>query len=96
MSEPISRDVVAHVANLARIELADDEIDHFTGRLARVLEHAAEIEGLDLDDVRGETAAHNVPGTIADTDWSRRAAAPVESLSDDARVARTFEAMTRE
>lgn len=58
MAEPLSRDVVAHVAHLARIELDDDEIEHFRARLARVLEHAAEIEGLDLDDV--EPTSHVV------------------------------------
>ena len=50
---------------------------------------------IDLDDVLGETAAHNVPGTIADTNWSRRTASPVESLRSDPRVTRTFETMTR-
>ena len=51
---------------------------------------------IDLDDVLGETAAHNVPGTIADTNWSRRTASPVESLGEDIRVGRTFDAMARE
>jgi 4-alpha-glucanotransferase len=50
---------------------------------------------IDLDDVLGETASHNVPGTIADTNWSRRSASPVEALRDDERVTRTFSTMTR-
>ena len=47
----ISRDDVAHVARLARLELTEDELDTFTGQLAAVLEHAADVEALDVDDV---------------------------------------------
>ncbi len=48
---PISRDDVAHVARLARLQLTDDELDTFTGQLAAVLEHAADVEALDVRDV---------------------------------------------
>jgi len=51
VSGRIGRDDVAHVAALARLELDDAEIDHFTRHLARILEHAADIDELDLDDV---------------------------------------------
>jgi aspartyl-tRNA(Asn)/glutamyl-tRNA(Gln) amidotransferase subunit C len=47
----ISRRDVAEVADLARLDLTDAEIDHFTEHLVKVLEHAADIEQLDLDDV---------------------------------------------
>lgn len=47
----ISRDDVAHVARLARLELTDEELDTFTGQLAAVLEHAADVEALDVHDV---------------------------------------------
>ena len=47
----ISTDQVAHVARLARIELAPDEIEHYTGHLGRILEHARELEDLDLAEV---------------------------------------------
>lgn len=53
-SEPagrISRDEVAHVAMLARLRLDDDQLDRFTGQLAAVLDHAADVEALDLSDV---------------------------------------------
>ena len=49
---------------------------------------------IDLDDVLGETAPHNVPGTIADTNWSRRTGQPVEDLPVDDRMERTFSTMT--
>jgi len=48
---PISRDDVAHVARLARLQLTDDELDTFTGQLAAVLDHAADVEALDVHDV---------------------------------------------
>jgi aspartyl-tRNA(Asn)/glutamyl-tRNA(Gln) amidotransferase subunit C len=47
----ISTDDVAHVAKLARLHLTDDELATFTGQLDAVLDHAADVEALDLDDV---------------------------------------------
>jgi aspartyl-tRNA(Asn)/glutamyl-tRNA(Gln) amidotransferase subunit C len=55
----ISRDDVAHVARLARLELTDDELDLFTGQLAAVLEHAEDVEALDVEGV--EPTAHPFP-----------------------------------
>jgi aspartyl-tRNA(Asn)/glutamyl-tRNA(Gln) amidotransferase subunit C len=53
MTEPerLTREEVAHVANLARLELTEDELDLFTGQLAEVLDHAADVASLDLDGV---------------------------------------------
>ncbi len=47
----ISRDDVAHVARLARLVLTEDELDLFTGQLAKVLDHARDVEALDVADV---------------------------------------------
>jgi len=47
----ISRDDVAHIANLARLDLTEDELDLFTAQLGAVLEHAADVEALDVADV---------------------------------------------
>jgi aspartyl-tRNA(Asn)/glutamyl-tRNA(Gln) amidotransferase subunit C len=47
----LTRDDVAHVARLARLDLTDEELDTFTGQLAAVLEHAADVEALDVGDV---------------------------------------------
>jgi aspartyl-tRNA(Asn)/glutamyl-tRNA(Gln) amidotransferase subunit C len=59
MAEPISRDDVAHVARLARLDLTDDELERFTGQLGAVLEHAADIATLDIADV--PPTAHPLP-----------------------------------
>jgi aspartyl-tRNA(Asn)/glutamyl-tRNA(Gln) amidotransferase subunit C len=47
----ITRDDVAHVADLARLRLTEDELEAFTGQLAAVLEHAADVEQLDVEGV---------------------------------------------
>jgi aspartyl-tRNA(Asn)/glutamyl-tRNA(Gln) amidotransferase subunit C len=47
----ITADDVAHVADLARLTLTEEELQAFTGQLADVLEHAADVEGLDVADV---------------------------------------------
>jgi aspartyl-tRNA(Asn)/glutamyl-tRNA(Gln) amidotransferase subunit C len=50
MTEParLTRADVVHVAELARLDLTDEEVDLFTGQLAKVLDHAADMAGLDL------------------------------------------------
>lgn len=59
MSPRISIEEVAHVARLARLELSDDELTRFTEQLCDILDHAADIEALDVHDV--EPMAHPLP-----------------------------------
>lgn len=47
----LTRDDVAKVADLAMLELTDDELATFTSQLAAILEHAADVEALDVHDV---------------------------------------------
>lgn len=47
----LTRDDVAYVARLARLRLTDDELDHFTAQLASVLDHAEDIEQLNVEGV---------------------------------------------
>ncbi|GAC1531796.1 MAG: Asp-tRNA(Asn)/Glu-tRNA(Gln) amidotransferase subunit GatC [Acidimicrobiales bacterium] len=51
MVAPLSRDDVAHVARLARLDVTDDELDRFTRELGAVLEHAADVASLDTEGV---------------------------------------------
>lgn len=51
MAPHLTRDDVAAVARLARLDLTDDELDGYTADLASILEHAQDIEALDIDDV---------------------------------------------
>jgi aspartyl-tRNA(Asn)/glutamyl-tRNA(Gln) amidotransferase subunit C len=55
----LSRDEVAHVAKLARLELTEEQLDVFTPQLAAILEHAADVEALDLTGV--EPTSHPYP-----------------------------------
>ena len=59
MTDRISKEDVAHGADLARLTLTDEELDAFTGQLADVLDHAADLEALDLADV--EPMTHPLP-----------------------------------
>ena len=59
MAEHLSRDDVAHVARLARLALTDEELERYTVQLGAVLEHAADVEALDLTGV--EPTSHPYP-----------------------------------
>jgi aspartyl-tRNA(Asn)/glutamyl-tRNA(Gln) amidotransferase subunit C len=55
----ITRDDVAHVADLARLTLSDEELDRFTDQLAAVLDHARDVEALDTAGI--PPTAHPLP-----------------------------------
>jgi len=55
----ISREEVAHVARLAQLSLSEEELDSFTSQLGAVLDHAADLEALNVDDV--EPSSHPIP-----------------------------------
>ncbi len=59
MSDPLTPEAVAKVAKLARLSLDDDELQRATDELSDVLEHFADIDALDLDDV--EPMTHPTP-----------------------------------
>ena len=50
---------VEHVANLARLALTDQEKQQFTGQLNKILQHAEELQKLNLDEV--EPTSHVLP-----------------------------------
>ncbi len=51
MSARISTADVEHVARLARLGLTSEEIERTTAQLGAMLDHFADIDGLQLDDV---------------------------------------------
>ena len=55
----LTPDDVAHVARLARLALDEAELAEYTTQLAAVLDHAADVEALDLADVA--PTAHPFP-----------------------------------
>lgn len=66
MADRITRDDVAHVAHLARLSLTDDELDRFTGQLAAVLDHAADVEALEVADVEPMTHPYPLVNVVRD------------------------------
>jgi len=57
----ISRDEVAHLADLARIDLDDAELDHLAPQLNVILESVASIQGVAGNDV--PPTSHPIPLT---------------------------------
>ncbi len=57
----ISRDELAHLADLARIDLSDAELDHLAPQLSVILESVASITGVAGDDV--PPTSHAIPLT---------------------------------
>ena len=55
----LTRADVEHVAQLARLALTDDEIEHFTEQLGVILDHSAQVAALDTRDV--PPTAHPLP-----------------------------------
>ena len=55
----ITGDDVRHVARLARLDITDDEVELFTGQLEAVLQHAQDVEALDVAGV--PPTAHPLP-----------------------------------
>ena len=47
----LRREDVAHVAKLARLTMSESELDRFTEQLGQVLEHASDMNALDLEGV---------------------------------------------
>lgn len=79
-SARITRADVAHVAALARLRLADEELDTFTGQLQAVLDHAADVEALDLGDVA--PTAHPLPmGNVLRADVIGPTLDPADALA---------------
>ncbi len=59
MSETLSKEEVAKVAKLAMLELSEAELASFTPQLAAILDHAKDMEALDLADT--PPTAHPYP-----------------------------------
>jgi aspartyl-tRNA(Asn)/glutamyl-tRNA(Gln) amidotransferase subunit C len=57
----VSREVVEHVASLAKLDLSDEEIDRLQTEMGRILEHADKLQEVDTDDIQG--TSHVIPMT---------------------------------
>ncbi len=87
MSERMTKEQVSKVAELARLRLTEPELEHFTGHLGAVLEHASDMDALDVSELPDRVmpyALENVlredePGETLDRDELLASAPAVES-----------------
>ena len=57
---------MVHVARLARLDLTDEEIERTTAQLGDMLDHFADIDALDLDDVEPMTQPYPLVNVLRD------------------------------
>ena len=60
----LDREQVLHVANLARLELTDAEVDKMATELSHVLDHIEKISELDLEGVPPTSHVVDVAGAL--------------------------------
>jgi aspartyl-tRNA(Asn)/glutamyl-tRNA(Gln) amidotransferase subunit C len=76
----ISRDELAHLADLARIDLSDAELDHLAPQLSVILESVASISSVSGDDI--PPTSHALPLTnVFRDDVVAACLTPEEALS---------------
>lgn len=47
----IDRDMVEHIAELAKLQLTEDEIERYAGQLSAILEAAERLQAVNTDDI---------------------------------------------
>jgi aspartyl-tRNA(Asn)/glutamyl-tRNA(Gln) amidotransferase subunit C len=62
----ITPDDVAKVARLARLDIDDAQVSHFTSQLAKVMDHFGDIDALDLDGVEPMTQPYELVNVMRD------------------------------
>lgn len=76
----LTRDAVAHLAGLARIDLSDAELDRMVGELGVILESVATVQQAATDDV--EPMSHPLPlVNVTRADEVRPSLSPQAALS---------------
>lgn len=76
----LSRDEVAHVAGLARIQLSDDELETFAGQLDSIVGFVASVSEVAADDI--PPMSHPLPLTnVTRADEVRASLSAAEALA---------------
>jgi aspartyl-tRNA(Asn)/glutamyl-tRNA(Gln) amidotransferase subunit C len=78
----ISREEVLHVANLARLELSEEEVERFREQLNAILEAVGKVAELDLSGV--EPTAHPLELVNVLADDESRPSLPVDDALENA------------
>ena len=76
----ITREEVENVARLARLELAEEEVDKMTSQLDNILNYVAKLDELDTSGIEVTTHTQNVSNAFRDDEVK-------ESLSRDKALA---------
>lgn len=77
---PITREDVARLAGLARIDLTDAELDHLAPQLAVILESVATVSGVAADDI--PPSSHALPmQNVMRADEVRGSLTPEDALA---------------
>ncbi len=76
----LTREEVRHVADLARLQLTEEEVGQFVQELGRILEYVAQLQELDLSDVPPTTH-------VVEMRCRLRPDEPAATLSRDAALA---------
>ena len=76
----ISREDVANLANLARIDMSDEELDHLASELSVILDAVARVQEVANSDV--PPTSHPIPITnVFRVDENRPSLSPEDALS---------------
>ncbi|HEY9275863.1 MAG: hypothetical protein RLY74_92 [Actinomycetota bacterium] len=76
----ISREDVANLANLARIDMSDEELDHLASELSVILDAVARVQEVANSDV--PPTSHPIPMTnVFRVDENRPSLSPEDALS---------------
>ncbi len=82
----IDRDMVEHIANLAKLQLTDDEIERYAEQLSAILEYAERLQALDTDAIP-PTASVLPLRNVLRPDAARPSLTPDEVLANAADAA---------
>ena len=81
VAETITREEVAKIAHLARLDLTEAELDRYTRQLGQILDYVAKLSELDTDSV--EPVAHGVElANVFRADAARPGLAREDALAD--------------
>lgn len=76
MSQPIDHERVRHIAKLARLKLADDEVELFSRQLGDILGYVRQLDSVDVSGVEPMAHPHDAVGALRDDE-------PLPSFSAD-------------
>jgi aspartyl-tRNA(Asn)/glutamyl-tRNA(Gln) amidotransferase subunit C len=74
----LDRDIVLHIAKLARVELSDAEVETFSTQLSEILTHFDALNAVNTDGV--EPTAHTLPLTNVMADDVARPSLPQDEV----------------